>query len=239
MLIPSIDLMGGKIVQLVQGESKAYETTDFDAWCDRFASFPLVQLIDLDAAKRQGDNRSLIAKILKRLPCQVGGGVGDLPKAEALLELGAKRVILGSSLIREGKPDVDFARSVADACGAERIVAAIDSRGGVVAVRGWRESTTLAAEQMIDALEPFVSGFLYTHVDTEGLLAGFPFERAQTLRLRTQRNLIAAGGIRSQAEIDALDAIQVDAVVGMAIYTGKLDLKQAPSLPNPESRKTE
>ncbi len=228
MLIPSIDLMGGKIVQLVQGEAKAYETTDFDQWCDRFAEFPLVQLIDLDAAKRQGDNRAILARILKRLPCQVGGGVRNVENAQALLDLGAKRVILGSSLIREGQPDVDFAGALAKSCGVDRIVAAIDSRGGHVAVRGWRESTTLTPEQMIDALEPFVSGYLYTHVDSEGLLQGFPFERAHALRGRTQRNLIAAGGIRSQAEIDALDAIHVDAVVGMAIYTGKLSVMQTP-----------
>jgi phosphoribosylformimino-5-aminoimidazole carboxamide ribotide isomerase len=224
MLIPSIDLMGGKIVQLVQGDAKAYETTDFDEWCERFADFPLVQLIDLDAAKRQRNNRSLIAEILKRLPCQVGGGVRDLENAHLLLALGAKRVILGSSLIRDGKPDIEFARSLADACGAEHIVAAIDSRGGKISIRGWQESTTLTAAQMIAALEPFVSGFLYTHIDTEGLLAGFPFELAQTLKSQTQRRLIVAGGIRSQDEIDALDAIEVDAVVGMAIYTGKLNV---------------
>jgi phosphoribosylformimino-5-aminoimidazole carboxamide ribotide isomerase len=229
MLIPSIDLMGGKVVQLVQGEAKAYETSDFAQWCERFAVFPLVQLIDLDAAKRVGDNRGLIATILQRLPCQVGGGVRDVASAKALLELGAKRVILGSSLIRDDSPDVTFAESLAEACGVDSIVAAIDSRGGHIAVRGWRESTTLTAERMIEALNPFVSGYLYTHVDTEGMLAGFPFERAQTLRAITQRNLIAAGGIRSQEEIDALDAIRVDAVVGMAIYTGKLAIGQGSS----------
>lgn len=225
MLIPSIDLMDGKVVQLVQGEAKAYETTDFGEWCDRFANFPLVQLIDLDAAKRVGDNRQLLATILKRLPCQVGGGVRDVAGARALLELGAERVILGSSLIREGEPDVTFAESLAEACGVDKIVAAIDSRGGRVAVRGWREATKLTAEEMIEALDPFVSGYLYTHVDTEGMLTGFPFERARALRAITKRNLIAAGGIRSQEEIDALDTIRVDAVVGMAIYTGKLALK--------------
>jgi phosphoribosylformimino-5-aminoimidazole carboxamide ribotide isomerase len=226
MLIPSIDLMGGKVVQLVQGEAKAYETSDFAQWCARFADFPLVQLIDLDAAKRVGDNRGLIATILKRLPCQVGGGVRDVANAKTFLELGAKRVILGSSLIREGKPDVEFAESLAEACGTDSIVAAIDSRGGHIAVRGWREATTITAEEMIQALEPFVSGYLYTHVDTEGMLAGFPFERAQTLRAITKRNLIAAGGIRSHEEIDALDAIRVDSVVGMAIYTGKLAVRR-------------
>lgn len=229
MLIPSIDLMNGKIVQLVQGETKAYETTDFDEWCQRFAGFPLVQLIDLDAAKREGDNRETIAKLLRRLPCQVGGGVRDLATAQALLSMGAKRVVLGSSLIQKGKPDVGFARDLADHCGADQIVAAIDSRGGKVAVRGWREATSLTADEMIVALEPFVSGFLYTHIDTEGMLTGFPIEVAKRLRSRTERNLIAAGGIRSQSEIDALDAIGVDAVVGMAIYTGRLDLASAPN----------
>lgn len=222
MLIPSIDLMGGKIVQLVQGETKAYETTDFDAWCDRFTGFPIVQLIDLDAAKRQGNNRPLIARILKRLPCQVGGGVRNLENARALLELGAKRVILGSSLIRDGKPDVDFASSLAEAFGSNHIVAAIDSRGGYIAVRGWQESTALTPGEMIAELEPYVSAYLYTHIDTEGLLAGFPLEIARDLKTKTKHQLIAAGGIRSQEEIDALDAIGVDAVVGMAIYTGKL-----------------
>jgi phosphoribosylformimino-5-aminoimidazole carboxamide ribotide isomerase len=222
MLIPSIDLMGGKIVQLVQGETKAYETTDFDAWCERFVDYGIVQLIDLDAAKRQGENRTLIARILKRLRCQVGGGVRDLANAKALLELGAKRVILGSSLIRQGKPDVEFAQSIAESCGTDHLIAAIDSRGGRIAVRGWQESTTLNPAEMIEALEPYVSAFLYTHIDTEGLLAGFPFDLAAKLKSMTQRQLIVAGGIRSQEEIDALDAIGVDAVVGMAIYTGRL-----------------
>ncbi len=224
MLIPSIDLMGGKIVQLVQGATKAYETTDFDDWCDRFSGFPLVQLIDLDAAKRQGDNRPLIERLLQRLPCQVGGGVRNLENVQALLDLGAKRVILGSSLIRDGQPDVDFARSLADACGSNHLVAAIDSRAGRIAVRGWEEATTLTPSEMIVALEPYVSAYLYTHIDTEGLLGGFPLEIARDLRSKTRNQLIAAGGIRSQEEIDALDAIGVDAVVGMAIYTGKLKL---------------
>lgn len=228
MLIPSIDLMGGKIVQLVQGETKAYETSDFDAWCERFSGFPIVQLIDLDAAKRQGDNRALMARILKRLPCQVGGGVRDLDGVRALLDLGARRVILGSSLIRDAKPDTEFAQTVADLCGHENIIAAIDSRAGRIAVRGWAESTTLTPLQMIADLEPYVAAYLYTHIDTEGLLQGFPVEVARDLKSRTQRQLIVAGGIRSQEEVDALDALGVDAVVGMAIYTGKLKV----TLPN-------
>ncbi len=189
MLIPSIDLMGGKIVQLVQGATKAYETTDFDDWCDRFSGFPLVQLIDLDAAKRQGDNRPLIERLLHRLPCQVGGGVRNLENIQALLDLGAKRVILGSSLIRDGQPDVDFARSLADACGSSHLVAAIDSRAGRIAVRGWEEATTLTPSEMIVALEPYVSAYLYTHIDTEGLLGGFPLEIARDLKIQNAESI--------------------------------------------------
>ncbi len=225
MLIPSIDLMGGKIVQLVQGETKAYETTDFDAWCDRFAGFPMVQLIDLDAAKRQGDNRKLIESIVQRLPCQVGGGVRDSQIAKELLEVGARRVIVGSAYLREGQVDADFARQLAEKCGTEQLIAAVDSRGGRVTVRGWQESAPITAEEMIAALDSYVSGFLYTHVDTEGLLAGFPSEIARRLRGLTSRQLIAAGGIRSHEEIQELETIGVDAVVGMAIYTGRLRIQ--------------
>jgi phosphoribosylformimino-5-aminoimidazole carboxamide ribotide isomerase len=227
MLIPSIDLMGGKIVQLVQGATKKYETTDYEEWCSRFAGFPVVQLIDLDAAKREGNNRGLIADFVKRLPCQVGGGIRTVDDASAMLELGARRVIVGSSLIRDAKPDVAFAKELAERCGTERIIAAIDSRGGRVAVRGWQEGTTLTAAEMIEALDLYVGAYLYTHIDTEGMLAGFPMGVAHMLRARTERKLIAAGGIRSQEEIDALDELGIDAVVGMAIYTGVLNVDGA------------
>jgi phosphoribosylformimino-5-aminoimidazole carboxamide ribotide isomerase len=227
MLIPSIDLMGGKIVQLVQGEKKKYETTRYEEWCSRFAGFPVVQLIDLDAAKRKGNNRALIADFVKRLPCQVGGGIRTAEDAAAMLALGAKRVIVGSSLIRDGAPDVAFAKELAATCGADRIIAAIDSRAGRVAVHGWKDDTALTAAQMIDALDPYVGAYLYTHIDSEGMLAGFPVDVARRLRAQTERTLIAAGGIRSQEEIHALHAMGVDAVVGMAIYTGVLNLDGA------------
>ncbi len=226
MLIPSIDLMGGKIVQLVQGSKKALETTEFDEWCNRFSEFPVVQLIDLDAAMGKGDNRAIIADILPRLNCQVGGGIRTIQDAQEILRLGAQRVIVGSSLIKNGAPDVAFARELATTCGGAHIVAAIDTKGGKVAVQGWQASTPLTAEQMITALEPYVGGFLYTHIDTEGLLAGFPYQIAEQLQKKTKRKLIVAGGIRSQEEIDKLDAIGIDAVVGMAIYTGKLEPKR-------------
>src|SRR6201993_2087046 len=100
MLIPSIDLMSGKIVQLVQGEKKALDFDDFEYWIDRFSKYPLVQLIDLDAAKGSGDNRHLLSRFIGKLPCQVGGGIRDVATAQQIVELGAKRVIIASALFK-------------------------------------------------------------------------------------------------------------------------------------------
>lgn len=222
MLIPSIDLMGGKIVQLVQGERKALEFTDFDYWVERFRTYPVVQLIDLDAAMGKGSNRALVAELAGRLPCQVGGGIRSLEAAQAMLAAGARKVIVGSALLRQGRVDVNFARELAQAIGLEPFLAAIDSRGGKVAVQGWKESTGITALEMMKELEPFCGGFLYTHIDTEGLMQGIPLEVVRGLRQATTRKLIAAGGISSKEEIEQLDAMGVDAVVGMALYTGKL-----------------
>lgn len=224
MLIPSIDLMGGKIVQLVQGERKALEFEDFDEWITRFSSYPLVQLIDLDAAMGNGNNRALVREFAGRLPCQVGGGIRSVQAAEEMLTSGARRVILGSCLIRDGRPDATFAEQIARATGPDKLVFAIDSKGGKVAIRGWRELTPTAPLAMITALEPWCSAFLYTHIDTEGLMTGIPMDVVRQLRDGTSRQLIAAGGIATNEQIDALDALQIDAVVGMAIYMGKIKL---------------
>jgi len=224
VLIPSIDLMGGKIVQLVQGENKALEFDNFGEWVERFSRYPLVQLIDLDAAMGKGDNRALSADFCGKLPCQVGGGIRSAENARQVLAAGAKRVILGSSLIKNGAIDTLFASTVCDEFGAERLVMAIDSRGGRVAIHGWKTVTAITPGEMMRALEPYCSAFLYTHIDTEGLLQGIPMDVVRELKERTARRLIAAGGIRSQQEIDALDAMGVDAVVGMAIYSGLLQV---------------
>ncbi len=224
MLIPSIDLMGGKIVQLVQGEKKALEYGNFGEWVARFAKYPVVQLIDLDAAMGKGDNRRLIEDFCGRLPCQVGGGIRAAEDARAALAAGARRVIVGSSLVRGGAVDVDFAATMCGEFGAERLVAAIDSRGGRVAIHGWKTITEIAPAEMMQALEPYCSAFLYTHIDTEGMMQGIPMDVVRELAGRTSRKLIAAGGIRSQPEIDELDAMGVDAVVGMAIYTGTIEV---------------
>jgi phosphoribosylformimino-5-aminoimidazole carboxamide ribotide isomerase len=222
VLIPSIDLMGGKVVQLVQGKKKALEFDDFEVWVDRFSRYPLVQLIDLDAAMGKGDNHSVVNQIAQKIPCQVGGGIRGIEAAASALEAGARRVIVGSSLFSNGVLDRAYAEKLAAAVGRERLVFALDAVGGYVAIHGWREVTAVTPLEMIRALDSWCGAFLYTHVDTEGLLQGFPQEMIWPLREATTRQLIAAGGIRSQQEIDQLQAFGVDAVVGMAIYTGMI-----------------
>lgn len=224
MLIPSIDLMGGKIVQLVQGSRKALEFDDFQNWINRFSKYPLVQLIDLDAAMGTGNNADLVGELARQLPSQVGGGIRSITTAESTLRLGARRVIFGSSLIRDGSLDVAFANEAATRLGPEKLVFAADCRNGQVAIKGWREITSITAADLMRQLEPFCSGYLYTHIDTEGLLQGIPLEVIRDLRGVTSRQLIAAGGIRSREEIDALQAMGVDAVVGMAIYQGLISV---------------
>jgi phosphoribosylformimino-5-aminoimidazole carboxamide ribotide isomerase len=222
MLIPSIDLMGGKIVQLVQGEKKALEFDNFDYWIERFSKYPLVQVIDLDAARGAGNDRLMVNQIVQRLNCQVGGGIRSLETAQEVLKAGARKVILGSALLEDGKINTQFASTLASTLGTTALVFAVDSRGGRVAIDGWRKETTLTAFDMIRALEPFCETFLYTHIDTEGLMGGIPMETVRAIRQSTSRRLVAAGGITTQREIDVLDALGVDAVVGMALYSGKI-----------------
>jgi phosphoribosylformimino-5-aminoimidazole carboxamide ribotide isomerase len=223
MLIPSIDLMGGRIVQLVQGEKLRLAFDDFEYWIDKFSRYPMVQLIDLDAAMRQGDNSGLVQQISKRLPVQVGGGIHSIERARAVLEAGAKRVIIGSALFTaDGEVNDAFAASLADAVGSEQVVAGVDTKNGRIAVKGWKAQVELTPDDAIPLLEEYVNAFLYTHVDGEGLMQGFPMEIADRLRKLTNRQVIVAGGIRSQEEIDRLDAMRVDAVAGMAVYTNLL-----------------
>jgi phosphoribosylformimino-5-aminoimidazole carboxamide ribotide isomerase len=223
MLIPSIDLMGGRIVQLVQGEKLRLAFDDFEYWIRKFANYPLIQLIDLDAAMRHGNNADLVAQIAKRLPCQVGGGIRSIERAQQLLDAGALRVIVGSALFTDdGNVNTQTAETFAAALGADRIVAGIDTKNGRIAIKGWKAEVALTPDEAIPQLEPHVDGFLYTHVDGEGMLGGFPIDVARRLRVLTKRHLIVAGGIRSQQEVDELHELGADSVVGMAIYSDLL-----------------
>jgi len=222
MLIPSIDLQGGAVVQLVQGERLAIKDDDVFRWVRRFQKYPKVQVIDLDAAMGTGDNILLVRAIAGALTCRVGGGIRTIERAQDVLAAGARAVIAGSSLFKAGKPDLTFARSLADAVGRERIIAAVDSRGGRVVIHGWKTALPLTAVDAVRALEPFCDEFLYTHVDAEGLMKGTDFSAIEAVRAATTNRVTAAGGITTQEEIDRLDSMHVDAVVGMALYTGTL-----------------
>ena len=233
MLIPSIDLMGGRIVQLVQGEKLKLAFDDFEYWIERFGKYPLVQLIDLDAAMRQGENRGLIEMICKRLPCQVGGGLRTAEDGRALLDAGARRVIYGSSLFGAAEDGegarrhklirLEFAEGLKKALGEEALCFSVDTKRGRVAVKGWKDSVELTPEEAMTWLEDSCAAFLYTHVDTEGMMTGFPMDVAAILRATTAKQLIVAGGIKAQAEVDALDQMGVDAVAGMAVYSGAME----------------
>ncbi|MDQ3068591.1 MAG: HisA/HisF-related TIM barrel protein [Acidobacteriota bacterium] len=222
MLIPSIDLKGGKVVQLVQGDRTAIEDPDLDYWIDRFRAFPLVQVIDLDAALGTGSNDAMLARVLEALPCQVGGGIRTSDRARRLIDAGARRVIVGSTLFDGAAVNLAAAGAFARAVGAPALVAAVDCRGGEVMIGGWKTRTGITADDAIRALEPHAGAFLCTLIETEGTMRGIDMAEITRLRALTARGFIAAGGIRSMAEVDALEAIGADAVVGMAIYTGKL-----------------
>ena len=224
MLIPSIDLQAGAVVQLVQGERLAIKDDDVFAWVRRFARFPKVQVIDLDAALGAGDNLSLVKRIAAQLTCRVGGGIRSAARASEVLAAGAQQVIVGSALFKDGRPDLAFTASLAEAAGRERIIAAVDSRNGRVVIHGWKTALDITAVEAVRALEPYCDEFLYTHVDTEGLMGGTNLDAIRAVRDATSRRVTAAGGITTREEIDQLDAIGVDAVVGMAIYTGTLNL---------------
>lgn len=224
MLIPSIDLMGGKIVQLVQGKRKALEFDNFSEWVERFRKFPIVQVIDLDAAMGKGNNREPIRQFCAELPCQVGGGLRTVEAANEALAAGAKKVIIGSSLFNGEGVNIAFAQELANQLGPDRLIFAVDSRGGYVAVKGWKQSTGLRPSDAVRQLQAFCSGFLYTHIDTEGLMQGFPVAALDGIRQATSKKLVAAGGITTLEEVEQLDALGIDAVVGMAIYTGTMQV---------------
>jgi phosphoribosylformimino-5-aminoimidazole carboxamide ribotide isomerase len=219
-LIPSIDLLSGRVVQLEQGERLVIASDDLDGWIERFSPFPLVQLVDLDAAKGQGDNLDLVRRVCARLRCQVGGGIRDVDRARLQLDAGAVRVVIGSALFDNEGANVVRAAEFRDALGLDAFVGAVDSRGGRVVVHGWKTTLPIDPVSAVRALEPYAGRFLYTHVDTEGTLQGLDLDAVLAVQAATSRPIIAAGGIRSQQEVDRLQAHGIDAVVGMAIYRG-------------------
>lgn len=224
MIIPCIDLMGGKVVQLVQGREKALEAASPEQMLERFEGFPVIQVIDLDAAIGSGENAGLVEFLAGRAVTRAGGGVRTVERARKLVAQGATRVIIGTSAFRGGAVNKEFLAEVAAAIGAAKVLIAVDSKDGQIVVKGWRESTGLAAEQILPQLEPYCGGFLCTYVDKEGMMQGTDLDWFRRLRGLTKHELTAAGGITTLGEVRQLQQLGIHAALGMAIYTGLLQL---------------
>ena len=230
MILPCIDLMDGKVVQLVQGRDKALEGDAPEEMLRRFAAFPQIQVIDLDAAIGRGSNDGLVRMLAGQAVCRVGGGVRSVERARALVEQGAHRVIVGTSAFTSTGIDQPFLAALAGAVGRGRLIVALDSKGGRIVVKGWREATRFTAEEVVAQLEPYCSGFLCTYVDKEGMLQGTDLDWFRRLRGATSLELTAAGGITTMDDVRALLDLDIHAALGMAIYTGRLDLAELAAL---------
>ncbi|HEY3837450.1 MAG TPA: 1-(5-phosphoribosyl)-5-[(5-phosphoribosylamino)methylideneamino] imidazole-4-carboxamide isomerase [Bryobacteraceae bacterium] len=226
MIIPCIDLMGGKVVQLVQGREKALEGDDPLTMLQKFSAFRQIQVIDLDAAIGSGENDELVQLVSSKAVSRVGGGVRTVERASKVLAQGAYRVIVGTAAFTSDGINQPFLEQLMQALGPEPIVIALDSKGGKITVKGWRESLQVSAEEVIRSLEPYCSGFLCTYVDKEGMLQGTDLDWFQRLREATKHEITAAGGITTIDDICALDKLGIHAALGMAIYTGRLDLAE-------------
>jgi len=222
MIVPCIDLMDGKVVQLVQGREKALEGKSIDEMLQLFEGFPQIQVIDLDAAMDRGSNSGLVKYLAGHAIVRAGGGVRSIGRAQQLLAQGAYRVIVGTGAFSIP----GFLEELAAAIGSERVIVALDSKDGRIVVKGWREATDLTAIEVIAKLEPYCSGFLCTYVDKEGMLQGTDLDWFRSLRRGTNHELTAAGGITTLADVAALTALDIHCAIGMAIYTGRLDLDE-------------
>jgi len=221
MIIPCIDLMDGKVVQLVQGRDKALEADSPLAMLAKFAAFPQIQVIDLNAAMGTGANDDLVELVASRAVIRAGGGVRTPDRARRLIDQGAYRVIVGTAAFNE-----PLLEQIAAAVGPDRLIIALDSKGGRVVVKGWREATDVIAEEVLKRFEPYCSGFLCTYVDKEGMMAGTDLNWFRRLRAGTNHEITAAGGITTTEDIRELQRMNIHAALGMAIYTGRLDLEE-------------
>ena len=226
MIIPCIDLMDRKVVQLVQGREKALEGDDPLTMLEKFAGFPQIQVIDLDAAIGNGANDELVQLVSSKAVCRVGGGVRTVERARKLIAQGAFRVIVGTSAFTSSGINEAFLTELVDSVGPEPIVLALDSKGGRITVKGWRESLNVTAEEVVRSLEPYCSGFLCTYVDKEGMMQGTDLDWFARLRAATKHEITAAGGITTMDDVRALDQLGIHSALGMAIYTGRLDLAE-------------
>jgi phosphoribosylformimino-5-aminoimidazole carboxamide ribotide isomerase len=220
VIIPCIDLMGGKVVQLVQGRDKALEGGTIAEMLKRFAGFDTIQVIDLDAAIGSGENSALVEELAAKAKCRIGGGVRSAERFSKLVSQGADRVIVGTAAFSSNGIHREFLQQLDPA----KAIIALDSKDGRIVVKGWREAVNLTAEEVIGELQPYCSGFLCTYVDKEGMMQGTDLDWFARLRAATSHEITAAGGITTLDDVRALQAMNIHAALGMAIYTGRLGL---------------
>ena len=225
MIFPCIDIMDGKAVQLVQGRDKALEADEPEQMLRKFSAFPEVQVIDLDAAMGHGSNDDLVRRLAAQAAIRAGGGVRTVERARTLIDQGVRKVIVGTSAFGESGINQAFLAALRDCIGRERLIVALDSKAGHIVVKGWSETTPLAAEEVLGPLEPYCSGFLCTYVDKEGMMQGTDLEWFARLRAATSLELTAAGGVTTMDDVQALLAMGVHVAIGMAMYTGRLKLE--------------
>jgi phosphoribosylformimino-5-aminoimidazole carboxamide ribotide isomerase len=230
LIIPCIDLMGGVVVQLVQGREKVLEGKSPDEMLELFARFPQIQVIDLDAAMGKGSNSGILEHLARRATIRAGGGVRTVERARELVEQGAHRVIIGTSAFTGTGPNFEFLSDLRTAVGTSHLTIALDSKNGHIVVKGWQEATRWTAIDLITELEPYCSGFLCTYVDKEGMMQGTDLPWFETLRKRTQHELVAAGGITTLDDVQALSSLNIHCAIGMSIYTGRLRLEELADL---------
>ena len=222
--------MDGKVVQLVQGREKALEGEAPLVMLEKFSAFPVIQVIDLDAALGRGANDSIVETLAAHATTRVGGGVRTPERARKLLEQGASRVIVGTSAFTKNGINHPLLQSICAEVGPDKILLALDSKGGRIVVKGWQEATTLTAEDVISELEQYCGGFLCTYVDKEGMMQGTDLDWFARLRAATKHEITAAGGITTLDDVRALLAMNIHAALGMAIYTGSLSLSELASM---------
>ncbi len=217
MIIPSIDLMNGKAVQLKQGVEKVLERSDVLELAKYYGRFGEIAVIDLDAAVGNGNNEALISQICKIASCRVGGGIRDVDKAKKMLAMGAKKIIIGTAANEE----------LLSKLPADRVLVAIDTKDGKVATHGWTKTADATPLDFVRRFNNLCSGFLYTIVEKEGMMGGTDIEAIKEIRSATTKELVAAGGISSVEEIVQLQKMNVSTQLGMCIYTGKVQLEEA------------
>ncbi len=228
MIIPSIDLMNGKAVQLVQGKKKALEeATNPLEIADRFNRFGDIAVIDLDLAMKKGNNEKIIRELCRKFPCRVGGGINSIEKAKKIYSYGASKIIIGSKAFENNKLNVDFLKELGAVIGKERIMVAVDALYGEVVTSAWSNKTGINVVTAVKTLEPYCGAFLFTVVEKEGCMQGTDVELIKKVQSSTSNPLTVAGGITTMEEVKTLSSLNCEMQLGMAIYTGKMDLGDA------------